>query len=199
VNVDAKSYAAVTEVCARLAGRLPDSTLGAVRGLYAGGEWGMGDDALLLSLAYDHIGVTSEERDLIRSFLWDPDNPDLHDVPIVDHAPPVSYRFTPTGPAGAPDPGRVDSFLATDAPRRHALTLHRCWRSPLDGAPEAATWLYVLRVTDGTDELKAHSGVTSKLWTQFELKWPVEVLAEGAPVLTYQAAALAGAQLIWAA
>ncbi|SBT49346.1 hypothetical protein [Micromonospora auratinigra] len=53
-----RTYAAITEMSARLAGRLRDDTLASVRRQYAAGEWSMADDTLLLTLAREHIGIT---------------------------------------------------------------------------------------------------------------------------------------------
>ncbi|WP_203696346.1 hypothetical protein [Catellatospora coxensis] len=190
--MDGKSYAAATEVCARLAGRLSDDALGAVRDQYAAGEWALADDTLLLNLAYENVGVTSRERDLIRSFLGDPDSPDLREVGVVAE-PPLPYRFTATGPARGPDPARADVLLSAETERHRALGLYRAWREPLDGAPDGATWVYVLRVAEDADELKTFSAVTSRLWTGLQEKWQVEVVA-ALPLLAYQAAALAAAR-----
>ncbi|MGW2624529.1 hypothetical protein [Micromonospora taraxaci] len=197
--MDTKMYAAVGEVCRRLAGRLSDDVLGAVREQYAAGELDMADATLLLSLAYQGVGVTAEERDLMRTFLGDPDGPYLTEVPVVAQAPPLAYRFSPDGPADAPDPAPADALLSADAPRRHGLALHRAWRAPLDGAPDAATWAYVLQVAEGTDELSTYSGVMSRLWVGLQQKWPVEVIAGGSPRTPYQEAALAGSQTVWRA
>ncbi|MEU5940099.1 hypothetical protein ABZ807_13080 [Micromonospora sp. NPDC047548] len=192
--MDEKTYAAVTEVCARLAGRLSDDTLSTVREHYAAGEWDLADDTLLLNLAYEVVSITPNERDLIRSFLGDPDNPDLLNVPVIAEVPPPPYRFSPTGPANAPDPTRADILLSTEAPRRGGHSLYRAWRDPFDGAPDGATWVYVLRVAEGADELKAYSGLTARLWTDLREKWPLEVVADGESLTAYQAAALAAAR-----
>ncbi|MGR6322678.1 hypothetical protein Q2K19_12160 [Micromonospora soli] len=197
--MDEKTYAAVTEVCARLAGRLSDDTLGAVRDQYAAGEWDLADATLLLNLAYEHVGITAEEHDLIRSFLGDPDSPDLRNVPVVAELSSPPYRFSSTGPATAPDPSRADSLLSAEAPRHGGQRLRRAWRDSFDGAPNGPTWVYVLPVAEGTDELKAHSGLTSSLWTSLQEKWPVEVVAEDTVPPAYQAAALAAGYPVWTA
>lgn len=192
--MDEKTYAAVTEMCARLAGRLSDDALGAVREHYAAGEWDLADDTLLLNLAYQVVNITPQERDLIRSFLGDPDNPDLLKVPVIAELPSPPYRFSPTGPANAPDPTRADTLLSTEASHRGGCRLYRAWREPFTGAPDGATWVYLVRVTEGTDGLKTYSGLTSLLWTELREKWPLEVVVEGATLTPYQAAALAAAR-----
>jgi len=197
--MDVQTYAAVASLCARFAGRLSDDVLGAVRDHYAGGEPELAEQALLLGLAFESVGNTREEHDLIRSVLDDPDNPDLDGVAIIDAAPPVPYRFSSAGPADAPDPSRADIVLSTDAPRHGGRRLRRAWREPLDGAPDGATWLYVLQVTAGTDELSAYSGLTSRLWVVLQEKWPLEVVVEGSLLPPYQAAALTAAHQVWAA
>ncbi|MEH1163785.1 hypothetical protein V6V47_00195 [Micromonospora sp. CPCC 205539] len=197
--MDAKTYAAAAEVCRRLAGRLSDDVLGTVRENYAAGELDLGDTALLLNLAYQGVGITLEEQALMRSFLGDPDGPDLAEVPVIAEVPPPPYRFSPTGPAHAPDPTRADTLLSAAAPLRHGRSLHRAWRAPLDGAPDGAAWSYVFQVAEGTDELATYSGVMAELWVSLQLKWPVEVIVENSPRTPYQAAALAAASPVWQA
>jgi hypothetical protein len=197
--MDVRTYATVTNVCARLAGRLSDDTLGTVREHYFAGEPDLAEGTLLLSLAIEGVGITGEEQDLIRSILADPTNPDLAAVPVVGAEPPLRYRFSPTGPPDAPDPSRADIVLATDAPRHGGRRLRRAWREPLPGAQDKLTWLYVLQVAAGTDELGAYSGLSSRLWVALKEKWPLEVVVEGAPLPQYQAAALTAAHQIWAA
>jgi hypothetical protein len=197
--MDVQTYAAVANVCARLTGRLSDDTLGAVRDHYAGGEPDLAESALLLNMAYEGVGITREEHDLIRGTLDDPDNPDLDDVPIIDEIPPLAYRFSPAGPPNAPDPSRADIVLSTDAPRHGGRRLRRAWREPLDGARDGATWVYVLQVAAGTDELSAYSGLTSRIWVALREKWGLEVVVEGSLLPPYQAAALTAAHQVWAA
>ncbi|MEV0705882.1 hypothetical protein AB0I53_49400 [Saccharopolyspora sp. NPDC050389] len=197
--MDVKTYAAVTDVCARLAGRLSDDILGVVREQYAAGESDLAESTLLLNLAAEGVGITHEEHDLIRSTLDDPADPDLDDVPVIDAVPPVQYRFSPTGPADAPDPSRADIVLSTDAPRHGGHRLRRAWREPLAGAQDAATWAYVLQVAEGTDELSAYAGLSSRLWVALQEKWPLEVVVEGRQLPPYQAAALTAAHQIWPA
>lgn len=50
---------------------------------------------------------------------------------------------------------------------------------------------------EGTDELKAHSGLTSRLWVALREKWPLEVVVEGRLLPPYQAAALTAATRVW--
>ncbi|MEV6232633.1 hypothetical protein AB0L88_32700 [Saccharopolyspora shandongensis] len=197
--MDAKTYAAVTDVCARLAGRLSDDTLGVVRDQYAAGESDLAESTLLLNLEGEGVGITREEQDLIRSTLDDPGNPDLDDVPVIDAMPPLQYRFSPAGPAEAPDPSRADIVLSTDAPRHGGHRLRRAWREPLAGAQDAAAWVYVLQVSEGTDQLSAYAGLSSRLWVALKEKWPLEVVVEGKQLPQYQAAALTAAHQIWSA
>ncbi|MEU8285106.1 hypothetical protein AB0C01_12285 [Micromonospora sp. NPDC048905] len=197
--MDAKTYATVADVCRRLAGRLPDDVLGTVREHYAAGEFDLADATLLLSLALHGVGITSAERALLRALVGEPDGSDLADVPAVTEVPPLSYRFSADGPPDAPDPAPADTLLSVDAPRRHGRSLHRAWRTPLDGAPDAAAWTYVLLVAEGADEPSTYSGVLSTLWVALGQRWPVEVVAADSPRTPYQEAALAAAQPIWRA
>ncbi|MPZ80366.1 MAG: hypothetical protein GEV28_08210 [Actinophytocola sp.] len=198
-DMDVRTYATIAGVCARLAGRLSDDIVGTVREHYYAGERELAESTLLLSLAYEGVGVTREEHDLIRGMLEDPDNPDLDDVAILDTAPPQLYRFVPAGPATAPDPSRADAVLSADAHRHGGRRLRRAWRDPLDGAPNGPTWMYVLQVAAGTDELGAYSGLTSRLWVVLQEKWQLEVVVEGDLLPPYQAAALTAAHQVWTA
>ena len=196
--MDVQTNAAVAAVCARLTGRLSDDVLDAVRDHYSVGETEIAESALLLGLALEGVAITLEEQDLIRATLYDPDNPDLDDVPVTGEVPPPAYRFHATGPATAPDPSRADEVLAAEAAATHGgLRLHRTWREPLDGARDGATWTYVLEVGQETDVLSARSGLASRLWVELEQRWPVEVVTEGTDLPPYQAAALAAAAKVW--
>lgn len=195
--MDVQTYATISSVCARLAGRLSDDALGAVRDHYFAGEIELAESSLLLGLAYENVGITSEEHDLIRSTLEE-DNEDLDDVPVVETVPPLAYRFSPAGPADAPDPARADIVLSADAPRHGGRRLRRAWREPLEGAQDEATWVYVLQVAPGTDELGAYAGLTSRLWVVLQEKWRLEVVVEGSLLPPYQAAALTAAHQVWA-
>ncbi|MGI5498753.1 hypothetical protein [Lentzea sp. CA-135723] len=195
--MDAKTYATVTDVCARLAGRLEDDTLRSVREDYFGGEPAQAETTLLMSMAYENIGLTTEERDLIASTLDDPDSPDLAAVPTIPEVPPVPYRFTATAPPGAPDPSKADIILSTDAPRHGGHRLRRAWREPLDGAPDLAKWVYVLQTSESANLLGAFSGLSGRLWVVLKEKWPLEVVVEGRLLPPYQAAAVTVAPPIW--
>lgn len=197
--MDVQTYATAVAVCDQLTGRLSDDTMGAVRDHYAGGETELAESTLLLGLAHEGVGITPEEREMIRSVLEDPNNPDLDDVPVVDAVPPLVYRFSPEGPADAPDPSKADIVLSTDAARHGGRRLRRTWREPLDGAQDGATWVYVLQVVEGTDTLSAYAGLSSRLWVVLKEKWQLEVVVEGRLLPPYQAAALTAARQIWAA
>lgn len=195
--MDVKTYAAVTDLCARLAGRLDDDTLRSVREDYFGGEPAQAEATLLLSMAYENIGITREEHDLIQSTLDDPASPDLAAVPIVDELPPLPYRFSANAPASAPDPGKADIVLSADAARHGGRRLRRAWREPLDGAPDVAKWVYVLQAHEGANLLGAFAGLSGRLWVVLQEKWPLEVVVEGRLLPPYQAAAVTVAPQIW--
>ncbi|MFT7840193.1 hypothetical protein Q5530_28970 [Saccharothrix sp. BKS2] len=188
--------AAVADACARLAGRLSDDALATVRGHFAAGERESAGSALALGLARQGVGITGGERESLRSFLGDAD---LLDVPAVEEAPSVPYRFGPTAPADAVDPGRADILLLTNARYHGGLCLHRAWREPLEGARDTATWVYLLRVVADTDEVTACSGLASRLRTVLGEEHALEVVAEDRPLPPYQAAALDRAHLVWTA
>ncbi|MFI7672910.1 hypothetical protein [Actinophytocola sp. NPDC049390] len=188
--MDVQTNAAVAAVYARLAGRLSDDVLDAVRDHYAAGETEIAESALLLGLALEGVAITLEEQDLIRATLDDPGNPDLDDVPIVDEAPPPPYRFHATAPATAPDPSRADEVLAAAVPTHGARRLCRAWREPLADAQDGATWLYVLVVDPETDVLSARGALASRLWWELQQRWLVEVVTEGEDLPPYQAKAL---------
>jgi hypothetical protein len=197
--MDVKTYATVVDLCARFAGRLSDTVLDAVRVHYYVGEDVIAESAMLLGLALEGVGVTHDEHDQIRSVLDDPNNPDLDGVPIVDELPPIEYRFSATGPPGAPDPTRADDVLEVEAQRHGGRRLLRAWRDPVDAAHGDGTWLYVVQVAPDADELRAYSGLSSKLGVTVQLTWPIEVVTEGNLLPPYQAAALTAARLVWSA
>jgi hypothetical protein len=195
--MDVQTYATIVDLCARFAGRLSDDVIGAVRGHYFGGEELMAESALLLGLAFEGVGVTREEHDLLRSILDDPDNPDLADVGIVDAVPPLTYRFSPTGPPDAPSPHRADMVMAAAAPKHAARRLRRAWREPLQGARNGATWVYLVQLDPGADPLRAYSALSGELWVVLREKWQVEAVTEGGLLPPYQAAALTAAHQVW--
>lgn len=191
--MDVLTYAAVVDVCTRLAGRLSDDVLDSIRVHYAVGEGYLAEATLLLSLVHEGAGITAAERELIRRTLEDPDNPELDDVLAVDRVPPPLYRFGQDGQHGPPDL-RADALLEAEAPKHGGRSLRRAWREPLTGAPGPATWLYVVEVSAGTDELLAYSGLSSRLAVTLRAPWLVEVVVEGGEPSPYQAAALAAAR-----
>ena len=195
--MDVQTNAAVAAVCARLAGRLSDDVLDAVRDHHAVGETEIAESALLLGLALEGVAITLEEQDLIRATLYDQGNPDLDDVPVTDEVPALTYRFHPTAPTEAPDPSHADEVLAAEAASHGGRHLHRTWRSPMEGAQDGATWVYVLEVAPETDVLSARSGLASRLWVELEQRWLVEVVAEGGDLPPYQEAALAAGREVW--
>ncbi|GHH28524.1 hypothetical protein GCM10017774_02880 [Lentzea cavernae] len=192
-----KTYAAVTDLCARLAGRLEDDTLRSVREDYFGGEPAQAEATLLLSMAYENIGITAEERELIATTLDDPDSPDLAAVPSIDEVPPVAYRFSAVAPPNAADPAKADVVLSADAARHGGRRLRRAWREPLDGARDGAKWVYVLQTTENANLLGAFAGLSGRLWVVLKEKWPLEVVVEGRLLPPYQAAAVTVAPQVW--
>ena len=197
--MDVQTYATVAAVCARLTGRLSDDVIDAVRDHYSAGEAEIAESAMLLGLALEGVAITLEEQDLIRTVLYDPDNPELDDVPITDEEPPLAYRFAASAPASAPDPSHADAVLSAEAPAHRGVRLVRAWREPLPGAQDGATWTYVLEVAQGSDELLARAGLVSRLWVELGERWLVEVVVRDGDLPPYQAAALAEGREIWSA
>lgn len=193
--MDVLTYATVTDLCARFAGRLEDDVLRSVREDYFGGEPAQAEATLLLTLANENIAITQEEHDLIQSTLDDPHSPDLAAVRIMAAVPPMLYRFSAAGPAGAPDPSRADRVLADEAARYGGRVLRRAWREPLTGAPDVAKWTYVLQVS-GAGVLGVFAGLSGRLWVTLREKWPLEVVETR--LSPYQAAASI-APRIWVA
>ncbi|MFD4669306.1 hypothetical protein ACFWNN_06175 [Lentzea sp. NPDC058450] len=195
--MDAQTYATVTDLCTRLAGRLPDDVLRSAREDYFGGEPAQAEATLLLSMAHGNIGLTAEERTQMASTLDDPHAPDLAAVPRIAEVPPVLYRFSATAPANAPDPTKADLVLSTDAARHGGHRLRRAWREPLDGAPDLAKWVYVLQTSPNANLLGAFSGLSARLWVALKEKWPLEAVADGRSLPPYQSAAMTAATTIW--
>ncbi|MDT7785736.1 MAG: hypothetical protein QOF58_4155 [Pseudonocardiales bacterium] len=194
--MDVQTYAVITDLCARLAGRMADDTLRGIREDYSAGEPVQAEAALLLTMGYENIGITKEEHDVIESVVDDQNRADLAAVPIIDEVP-LWYRFSGRGPAGAPDPGEVDAQLSANAALVGGRRLRRAWRDPLPGAPDGAGWVYVLQVSADVDQLSAFASLSSRLWVALQDKSPMEVVVEGRQLPPYQAAAVTVAPRIW--
>ncbi|GAA3007814.1 hypothetical protein [Actinokineospora diospyrosa] len=197
--MDQLQYATATEVCRRLSGRLTDDVVSVVQSQIFAGEEEMALASLLLNLQYEGVGITAEEAELIRALLDDPHDPELAEVAVVDAAPTPAYRFSPTGPADAPDPAGADRVIATEAATAGGRRVRRAWREPLPDATNPATWVYLVQVVPGADELRTYSAISSRLWVTRQEKWPIEVVVEGRMLPAYQAAAVTAAHQIWAA
>ncbi|GAA3022251.1 hypothetical protein [Actinokineospora globicatena] len=197
--MDQPQYATATEVCRRLSGRLTDDVVSVVQSQFFAGEREMALSALLLNLQYEGVGITEDEAELIRALLDDPHDPELGEVAVVATPPAPSYRFSPTGPADAPDPSGADRVIAGEAAVAGGRRVRRVWRDPLPDAANPATWVYLVQVAPGADELRAHSAISSRLWVARQEKWPIEVVVEGRPLPPYQTAAVTAAHQVWAA
>ncbi|PPK67922.1 hypothetical protein V5P93_007267 [Actinokineospora auranticolor] len=197
-----RHHSTATEVCRRLAGRLSDDVLSVVQSQVFAGELEIARSSLLLNLQYEGVAITAEEADLIRVLLDDPLDAELAEVPVLAAPPAPAYRFSATAPADAPDPAGADQAIAVEAARLGGRRVRRAWREPITPNPAAvnpATWVYLVQVLPGADELRAHSAISAQLWVRRQEKWPVEVLVEGAPLPPYQAAAATAAHQVWAA
>ncbi|WP_053207918.1 hypothetical protein [Jiangella muralis] len=189
--MDVTTYANATVLCRRLAGRLSDVVLEAVRVYYFVGEGDLADASLLVSLAMEDVQITPAERDLIRAVVADPNAAEFEDLRVVDEPVIPVHDFQPAGPPTAPDPARADDILAAEADRHRVHSLHRTWRSST-GDPGTGTWVYVAMVGDSADELGVHSALSSRLGVSLRVAWPIEAVAVSEPN-SYQDRALAGA------
>lgn len=117
----------------------------------------------------------------------------MADLTISDIAPPSPYRFAPPDSLAVTPADQV--LIAACAVTTGARKLRRAWRTSPTTAP---TWVYIVQVTPGTDELRVYSTLSTKL-TASGSPHPVEVVPEGEPVPPYQAAALAASRRIWPA
>jgi hypothetical protein len=197
--MDVKTYATIVDLSGRFAGRLSDTVLDAVRTHYYAGEEVIAESALLLGLAFEGVGVTQEEHDLVRSILDDQDNPDLDAVTVIDEVPAPAYRFGPTAPPDAPNPARADEVLAAEASKHSANRLLRTWREPLNGSHGGPLWMYLPVITPDGDELRAYSGISSRLWVTLHEKWQIEPVTEGRVLPPYLSAAVSGSIAVWLA
>ncbi|WP_116952001.1 hypothetical protein [Jiangella endophytica] len=190
--MDVTTYANATVLCRRLAGRLSDGVLEAVRVYYFVGEGELADASLLLGLAMEDVQITPAERDLIRAVVADPRAAEFEDLRVVDEPDVPVYDFGQVGPPAAPDPARADDVLAVEAGRHRVISLHRAWRSSRDD-PGTGTWVYVAVVGGSADELGVHSALSSRLGVAVRVAWPIEVVTAVGEPGSYQHRALAGA------
>ncbi|MGW4635749.1 hypothetical protein [Nocardia sp. NPDC004415] len=191
-------YLAVTDLCQRLAGRMSDDPLAVIRGQYAAGEFQIGESTLVLGLLDEDLGITQEERDVLLALVDDANRSDLEDVASIDRLPPLRFRFHAESPRAACTPFSVDSLVISEAVRHEATRLFRAWRTPVDEEAGDSTWIYVLEVAAGTDQLDAFSGVDFSL-SMNGTAWSTEVVEQGAALHPYRSAALAGGTEIWRA
>lgn len=84
--------------------------------------------------------------------------------------------------------------MSAEAPKHGGRSPLRAWREPLAGAPGPSTWVYVVRVAPGTDELLAYSGLSSRLAVELRAPRLVEVVTEGRDLSPYRSAAFAAAR-----
>jgi hypothetical protein len=194
--MDVLRYANAEYLFRRMAGRLSDDVLSTVQEDFAAGEEQMAMSILLLNAHYQGVAITPGEVELCRSLLDDPADPDLLQVTVVDPLPPPDYRFSPTAPAGAPDPARVDEAIVGLAARVGVLGVRRSWRAPGPAGPNPARWIYLVRVAPGTDRLRAYSSIAAELSIELRDKSPVTVLADGAELTPYLAAAAAASHVV---
>lgn len=209
--MDEKQYAAAVDLCGRLTGRLPDGVHAVVRSYFAAGEDQLALATLLPQLRYDGVPVTPEEVALIRAVLEDPYTSvlaanqamglfaDLEAVTAAAAPDVPDYRFSPDAPAGAPDPARTDVTAIAAAARISARSVARVWRDAGAATAEASTWVYIVHVSAGADPLQAFSSVSSVLWREARVDWPVDVVSAGERLTSYRWAAVAAARQLWAA
>ncbi|OLR90928.1 hypothetical protein [Actinokineospora bangkokensis] len=200
--MDVAHHATATEVARRLSGRLSDEVVAVVQSWFAAGEHGLAVAALVLNLQAEGVAVTTQEAALVRALAAeDPSTADLAraDLALADLAPPPAYRFSPTGPPEAPDPTPVDRVLAAEAPPLGARRVRRAWRDPLPEAPNRPTWVHLVQVAAGVDELSVLGTLAARVWVRTQQRWPLDVIADGGLLPPYHAAAVTAAQQVWAA
>jgi hypothetical protein len=204
------SDTAVHEFALLLAGWVPDEKLAALRRALADGQAAAAAATAVALAAEYNVPMLAASIEAARSLTGDPGA--LDGVETVDQYPRPPFRFSETNPDQSLEANDQDREMAEAAQARVAQIagLWRTWRLPSEGDEAAARraavdpadpdrphLVYVVQVPDAAaapvlaGELHAvvdeHGGAG------------VEVIALDAALQPYQAAALEGSALLWAA
>lgn len=216
------SDVAVHEFVQLLAGWVPDEELAAVRGWLGGGESAAAAAAAVTMVAEYDVPLLAEGVDAAKSLA--DESAALDDVRPVTRYPRLPFWFSTLAPDGTLEADDLDSVIAEAAQVRSAQIagVWRTWRVPLDGAadvdpsgdpaadgdlrtsaaidphdPDRAHRVYVVQVPDSAGA----AGIAEELQEALAEYGDagVEVIALDTEPPPYQAAALAGSALVWAA
>jgi hypothetical protein len=216
------SDAAVHEFVQLLAGWVPDEELAAVRQTLADGQPAAAAAAAVAMVAEHDVPLLAEDIDAARSLTGEKGA--LKGVRPVDSYPRLPFWFSAFGPDERLDADDVDRDMAEAAQVRSALIagVWRAWRFPLDGLgepdagvqpaaesevrpsaavdpehPDRAHRVYLVQVPDGA----VAPALTGELQDALAGRGDagVEVIALDTEPPPYQAAALEGSALLWAA
>jgi hypothetical protein len=216
------SDAAVHEFVQLLAGWVPDEKLASVRQTLADGKSSAAAATAAAMVAEHDVPLLAEDVDAARSLIGKPGP--LKDVRPVDSHPRLPFWFSAFGPDERLDADDVDLVMAEAAQARSALIagVWRAWRFPLDSFaepdaedqtaakdetrpsatidpddPNRAHRVYIVQVPDGDAAPTLTGELQAALAGQGDAG--VEVIALDTEPPPYQAAALDGSALLWAA
>jgi hypothetical protein len=201
------SRQAVHEFVQLLAGWVPDEELAGVRRMLARGQPATAGAAAVALVAEHGVPLLAGDIEVARSLTAEPDA--LDDVRPVGQYPQIPFWFSACDADDWLEPDHPDLVIAEAAQARgeHIAGVWRTWRFPVDDVgepgpddPEDPDWayrVYVVQVPDGA----AAPAIAGEL--QYALTGHgaagVEVLGLDTVPRPYQAAAMEGSALLWAA
>ena len=156
----------------------------------------MAEECLVLNVDSDNIGVTDGELRLMRAVVDESLVEDLN-IATAPHVPALKYSFSPVAPGGAISPVDADRLLTELASKFEVRRILRTWREPVGDAPDGSTWIYIVELPGGFDEMQYFSTLSSQLSRLHPPGWPIEVIAEGAQKHPYLTAAYSSAVEVW--
>lgn len=201
-DVQAETYESrAVRLLRGLAGRLSDGTLETLWSLLGAGELVLLQEALFGGLTTESCGLSPDEVRLLRELLGNPDDRRLPEVRVLaPDEPRPAYRFTGFA-ADEPDP--IADEVATQEASGHngVRRVLRALRLPANSVATApVTWVYLVESEAGSYLPHALAGIPSGfLLKGLGSRYPVEPVAEGESLPSYQAAALAAGRQIWPA
>jgi hypothetical protein len=189
-----------------LAGRVPDETLAEMRLCLADEETSELVDLLATALDTGRLALTDDEAALVRALFegCDADPGLAENAPRHGAPPPAPYRFGDQDGRGGPaGDGRetlrdaMDEVAVGTGERLGGLVaIWRVFRHSADGA---VARVYLAEAEAGEDLAEIVAELQYELADASADIPRVEVFAEGASLVPYHDAALAGATLVWAA